>query len=177
MGLRNEVQNTPQTLATMVEAARERGDDALALYLQDRHTSALYFFGYVVELLLKVAFFRCLGESTATPWRAPPGERSLLRRFRQQLTDLSAAGNWVAYDMEGLHALDGWAWLLMKTWRRTDSYDRHLAQQMVRRVLAVRDVWSVELRYWPGHAAAANVERVVPHIDWLEQHLTRTWSQ
>ena len=61
----------PDSIDEFRASAQQRWTDAVRLIQVDRGTAAIYFSGYVVEMLLKAAYFELIGYQFRQPIRLP----------------------------------------------------------------------------------------------------------
>ena len=145
-------------------AATERYWDGLALATNNlpRNTGAIYCFGYVVEMLLKVAYFRVTGVADAQNLNVGP---------------LAAMRTQAAWRGRNLHDLQGLVSLLIDV-RQTlgIAFDPAVAAQMLWYVLTVDAHWRETLRYKHTPALEEELHEVYYSVEWIWEHRDLLWS-
>ncbi len=147
-------------------AATERYVDAMALAQAGRRTGAVYLYGYVVEMLLKVAYFRVLGFGDADP---------INRSAMQAAVGESPASTARVLGLNGtrnLHNIDAWSELLV-TFRRAKGLlypDPGVSHLLITNVSRVGELWAETVRYHKNTAYGHELARVENACQWLVEH-------
>jgi len=147
----------------LLQAAVERFWDGfdLATGTAQRYTGAVYILGYVVEMLLKVGFFRISGipdNVDVKPY-------------------LGTARTHTSWTGRNYHDLQAWCNLLIDArLRRGVQFDPVFAGELTRRVMAVGLHWREDLRYKQSPANDAEVSDVLENADWVLSNCILLWS-
>lgn len=155
MGLisRLDAQKPWETWPLLDLAAWERYWDGLELATgtAGRKVGAIYLFGYAVEILLKVAFFRQQDWSPSQPI-----DRNVI----------SNHANWrkksTLHDLKALASL-----LIAERKQRGKPYDPVFAGVLNIHVDVLVLHWRETLRYWHGTASEKEVNEVLQSIEWI----------
>ena len=144
-------------------AATERYHDALALSWAERRTAAIYLFGYVVEMLLKAAYFRILRYGDTDPIDLAAMRAAVGDNPASAARALGLAGT------RNLHDIGAWAELLVafRTARGPLYPDVGFAAFLIDRVSDVRQRWTETIRYHKNRAYQHELERVENACRWL----------
>jgi hypothetical protein len=145
-----------------MDAARsDRYWDALACAGDDRDFGACYLFGYVIEMLLKVAYFRFIA--------IPPSDD--LRPF------LVSVGRSPRFARRGrLHNIESWAEELLEVrQRRWRPLDPSLAGALLMNTAEVAANWSEVLRYRRSIPAGDEATQLLRLADWFVDHRDALW--
>lgn len=151
-----------ETWPQMELAAEQRYWDGLTLALGEAgsETGALYLLGYVVEMLLKTAYFRVT--SIAPAHNLAPHLRTAHRDARWR------GGN--------LHNLQSWFYLLNDVrFFQGKPWNPVLASSIERHVLVVDAHWRESLRYTAFAANGAELEETLASVDWLLTQYDSLW--
>lgn len=154
---------TVETWPEIESAAEQRFWDGLALVTSGGRgeTGAVYLFGYVVEMLLKTAYFRVRGV-------ARHADTSTERRHARRL----AAG----YGRRNDHDLNYWVFVLE---RMRDVSGRPLDPAVsgaIRfRVGIVADHWNESLRYRDAQPTEDEIHDVLRNVEWIREHYKDMW--
>jgi len=149
-----------ETWPRLRSAATERFWDGfdLATSGEDRRLGAIYLLGYVVEMLLKVAFFR------VREWPT------------NQAVDLGAVKAHTAWVGGNLHNVTGLADLLIaERGILNRPFDPVFAGELRRRVLIVASHWRENLRYRSAVAETDELAEVYQSVDWLVTNADELW--
>jgi len=155
------------TWAELQRAADERYWDGMSLATdpEDRRCGALYLWGYVAEMLLKVAYYRIRS--------VPYGEdlRNELAGMRDRALALGFTwrGNW--HNLESLVSL-----LIQERSTRGRPLDAYFAEELRHHIDAIAENWSETLRYKDVRALPEETALVFRSLDWLRSHVTELWS-
>jgi len=152
-----------ETWPTMERAAEARFWDGMVLAIDasDHSTGAVYLLGYVVEMLLKTAYFQMTGVST----------NESLEPYLQQ------ARKKPAWTGRNLHDLKSWAALINEVrFVRGKAWSPILAGSIERHVLIVSSHWRESLRYTSFTATNAELEEVLTSVGWLRANYDLLWS-
>ena len=147
----------------LLQAAEERFWDGfdLATGTAQRYTGAVYILGYVVEMLLKVAFFRISGIPDNVD-------------VKPYLNTAKTHSSWTG---RNYHDLQAWCNLLIvDRLHRGVQFDPVFAAELTRRVLLVGLHWREDLRYKHNQANDAEVSEVLENTDWVLSNRTLLWS-
>jgi hypothetical protein len=147
-------------------AATERYRDAVALSLAGRRTGAIHLYGYVVEMLLKAAYFRVLRFGDTTPVDLPAMRAAVGDNPASVARTLGLAGT------RNLHDIGAWAELLVafRTTHGPVYPDVRFGVVLIDRVGVVRERWSETIRYHKNTAYEHELERVESACRWLVDH-------
>jgi hypothetical protein len=149
-----------ETCPRLQAAAMERFWDGfdLATSKDERRLAAVYLLGYVVEVFLKVAFFRV---------RAWPADQPI---------DLDAVRTHAAWAGGNLHNLTGLADVLIaERGILNRPLDPVFAGELRRRVLVVASHWRENLRYRATPALGEELAEVCQSVDWLVANAEELW--
>ncbi len=153
----------------MEEAAKERFADGLCLALSEdqRRTGAIYLWGYVAEMVLKVAYYRVRGLGPADETSAE------LRGMRDRARFLGSP--WTGGHSR--HRAQDLAYLLVCERRaRRRALDPYLAQELQGHAQTIAAHWSENLRYRNVDAASNELEEFFNSVDWLLTNRVLFWS-
>ena len=154
MGYRKTLEDNPETVQDLEISARRRLDEAMALYIEEKHHCAIYIAGLSAEMYLKTACFFLGSAKPGDPVSvhlAPLKRRTYCPPFRA--------------DFESGHGLWFWSQELIR--RRTD---RHLAQVPPRFLEVAAGIymdWFIGMRYRPGSATEEDAARFITLVEWL----------
>ncbi|GAB4459957.1 MAG: hypothetical protein OHK0029_23200 [Armatimonadaceae bacterium] len=160
MSLRVEWEGETETPQLLERALVDRFSAANALLAHGQWDTAIYLFGYVVEMVLKTAYFRAIRNSLFAPVGA------MLRPARN-------AGNRLIPGIpdENYHSLRFWSELL-RAERRQQNRVLHPVTEMwlaeYTRVLYQN--WMVEMRYHPNRADRRTAVDVAEAATWFFDH-------
>lgn len=154
-----------------MEAAREdRYSDSLTCALDGREFAACYLMGYVIEMLLKSAFYRFDGVPLVADLRG--GLRSA--RKHPRFKPVTGSPSILAH---GLHNIRAWGDHLIDTRQRTGrALDVRVASRLVYELCWVQNNWSETLRYRRSIPASDEVHRFLKIADWLRSEYVTLWS-
>lgn len=168
----------PDTLAKLEEAATRRYAAAVKL-TGDEPLSALYLFGYAIEMRLKAAYYRLA--ALAERWNIsqplpgnPDSPRAIAEREIKRLRPLwglpprSVVG----------HDLGGWAILVIETraHHTLGGLDGELRDEFWGHVQRAEMHWSQILRYRPNKPYDYELEYVAAAAGWMKQNYRGLWS-
>ncbi|MCI0701842.1 MAG: hypothetical protein L0241_12230 [Planctomycetia bacterium] len=147
-------------------AATERYADAAAIVTARRRTAAIYLYGYVVEMLLKAAYFRLVGYGDADPidvvaLRAAVGESSA-----SMSRTLGLPGT------RNFHDLSAWVNLIV-AYRASRSLvyaEAGFGMTLTAQVTVIDDRWTETIRYHKNTAYQHELDRVAGSCEWLVNH-------
>jgi hypothetical protein len=142
-------------------AAIERFWDAteLAVSHEGRRTAALYLYGYVVEIALKVAFFRLLGWPAAQPI---------------QLKALNTHAAWQGKNGHDLAAIVD-VLIAERCLPGNVPFNPVFAASLKRRVLTTASHWREVIRYRCTAAAQAEVAEAYECAEWILENRKDLW--
>jgi len=141
-----------ETWAVLHRAAEERFRDGMELATGhwERLTGAIYLFGYVAEMILKVAIFRTRNWSGQHP------------------INISWFKNYASHKCYNLHDIDGLANLLIDERRSNNNpFDPVFAAELVHNAKTVSANWRETLRYRSIAAQHAELSEVFQSVEWL----------
>jgi len=171
----------PQTVLEMEAALQERFGDASLIAPKGSAVGALYLWGYVVELLLKTAFFRLCDPSTAPVVSNAVTVPDDWPRLRACAEDY-AAGMGRSRRFVRQHDLRFWRDMLQK---RRGELGLDITSADWRKIVAevdwVDDNWAVALPYHESGGttplvSAADVADMLSRVDDLRNERVRMWS-
>ena len=152
-----------ESWSTLHAAAEERFWDGFDLATSEagRHTGAIYLFGYVAEMLLKVAFFRVRG----------------FPAYGNVYPHLHIAQNHAAWTGGNLHSLEAWTEVLIATRASLGiPLDTVFASQLRMNVAVLVSHWRESLRYKYSEADSQELREVFDLVDWLLANRNVLWS-
>jgi hypothetical protein len=163
--LRDRLQSQPETLQEFELAAEQKYGEAIELMTAGYSGAGIYLMGYVSEMLLKVGYFRYIGN---TP------------------TDLIEPGLGVAYKRgqlliphvhhESYHSLRFWALLLVEERQhRNNPLNPPLEGDFLACSQRLYQYWWVEMRYRRDLAVPDDVETVYSDTTWLRDNHAMLW--
>jgi hypothetical protein len=168
--------NRADTIGEFERAAEDRGDDADCLRGGTRHFWAVYTMGYRAEMLLKSAYFRCLGlpeNEDLKSWLKPQDAQNWLKF-------MTGTGT---FSKGALHDLLFLARLLIEERRYAAAHfgmghamPLELANRLLAEVKCIALNWEVRMRYWGSTPAAAEFREVKRAVSWIRQNHQRLWS-
>lgn len=160
------------TLGKLEAAARMRFREAEKLYAAGEPLSAIYLYGYSVEIRLKVAYYRMKGlvrRSSITDRLRRDAEREVTRL-------LKATSPPPPVGPTGHHVM-GWTFLVQAT--RGATGRTPLAVEFVRKlhehVDTISTCWSVDLRYRANRPYNDEVQGVCAAARWFRVNAGRLW--
>jgi hypothetical protein len=151
-----------ETCETLESAAWERYWDGFELatqQTQDRTTGALYLLGYVVEVVLKVGFFRIIG--------IPAGTRVDLRSIRSHQ---AWTQNTNLHDIVPLARV-----LVAERDLRSKPLDPVFAGVLDRHVQILATHWSESVRYRATQALPEEIAEVYECAEWILANRETLW--
>lgn len=154
----------------MEQAAEDRYWDALTCGLESRSFGACYLLGYVVEMLLKCAFFRYDGRSLDSDLRPYLSAAAREETFRRGDHSRRFAGH-------PLHNIEAWINHLVEARDRADDpLDPRLAARLIVEGSWVARNWSEAMRYRRSVEAGPEAERFLEVADWIRSNHMDLWS-
>lgn len=158
------------TIASFERAAAARLRDATVLRRADRRLSAVYLYGYAVEMWIRAAYFRTLYRSTGQPDTTP---------FRREHRE-RAVNEWKALGLQkrpGPHDIEGWARLVVRKReqlaRRAGSdvqlYESEFANEIVNRAVILSLVWREYMRYRSPNVRAGEARSAAVEAAWFKK--------
>jgi hypothetical protein len=151
-----------ETCETLESAAWERYWDGFELatqQTQDRPTGALYLLGYVVEVVLKVGFFRTT--------QIPPGTRVDLRSIRSHQ---AWTQNTNLHDVVALARV-----LVAERDVRRRPFDPVFAGLLDRHVQTLATHWNESVRYRATQALPEEIAEVYESAEWILANRETLW--
>ncbi len=147
-------------------AATERYADAGALARAGRRTGAIYLYGYVVEMLLKAAYFRLIHHGDNTPIGV--GDM----RLATGVNPASTARSLGLDGTQNLHDLTTWGELIVAYRNRNGLLytGAGFARFLTVNVAIVRGRWTETIRYHKNIAYRHELDRVTQACDWIVEH-------
>ncbi len=121
----------PHSTSRLQRAAEQRFVEAECLMERRHYLAALYFYGYVAEIVLGCAYFRMRGYSPTDAITMSELRRILnTAKMKSRMEDKS-------------HPIDGWAVLLIEE----RAYARRIERSLRDKSLFISENWSPALRY------------------------------
>lgn len=164
----------PQTWQSMIDAARLRLEETERLYYATDYAGAIYLSGYVVELVLKSAYFQAEGVY---------GSADDLERLCKKpngLVDRSGSSVWSAqphallgYSERG-HDLLAWYYALNRI--RATPMRAGVASSALNHTAQVAAVWGTFRRYDSRPAFGHEARLVHTSVRWLYDNRVALWS-
>lgn len=166
MALRQQILSSPETLSDLAWAAEQRFADAQNLLDGARFTGAVCFLGLSVEIWLKLACFRFLGATLASPVHAQLGPARAWMRVHAPMTG-----------HESYHSLLFWTEYLIR--RRLASarplstnLTGELRHHVANRLFAD---WLIDLRYRFASVSEGLATRVYNDALWVHHSWPSLW--
>lgn len=155
----------PDSIQRYERAAMARLRDGRLLRRSEREFWAIYTLGYVVELILKTAFFRLSG------LRVSEDVRPTLKLARPWAKALQ-----IRYEARNLHDLMFWWSLLVCERGILDRpYSKEFSRALSVRIVQVQKHWREDMRYYPSLVAGEEARRVAAAASWIVQHRADLW--
>jgi hypothetical protein len=154
----------PDSVGEFRVAARQRFQEGLVLAASDRHTAAIYLWGYAAEMTLKSAYFAAIGFSETQP--------ITIADLRGAAASAPSMGV-VWPGPNRFHDLRAWAELLVAFRTATPGLAYPVPgfdKEIVRRSRHVHLLWSEILRYHKNIAYGYEMNRVKAEANWLLAH-------
>lgn len=156
MGYRDRLEATPETVQDLELAAARRLEEAMELFLANRHHTAIYVAGLAAEMYLKTACYFVGGAQPADATdalfsAARPNPRRYVPPFRA--------------DFEFGHGLWFWSQELMA--RRQRRQLRRVPNRFIQVSAALYLDWYVGMRYRPGAATVNDAAQFLTNVEWL----------
>lgn len=165
MGLWGRLQGSAETWSGMELAAERRLSDAfiLAVSSERSETAAVYLWGYVVEIVLKTAYFREMGRSRFV-------DISETRR-------LAATTYRGAYGRRGNdHDLLYWLFVLERVkFSHGHPIRPEYLGSLRLHIGIVADNWSESLRYHHAQPTPQELNEVYESVEWIWKNRNRLW--
>ena len=152
------------TLSQIEKAATQRFAEAVWLVEGRHRLAAVYFFGYVVEIVLCLAYFRMKDSSPMVPIKS----KDVNQAFKAAKSRNKTNGN-------KAHPIDGWAKLLIEEQRslHPPPFDEKLVLLIRERVSAIVDLWRPTLRYQSFDVSEEQVNAARHAADWFLKNSSR----
>jgi len=153
----------PDTVSRLERAAERRCAEADWLSEGKHHLAALYFYGYVAEIVLGLTYFRMIGYNAKEPILRDALNKTLkLTRSRSLMSDKA-------------HPVDGWALLLIEERARLypPAYERRMERLLRDRALVISENWSPKLRCRAIEIGEDQVTPVRESAHWLLENSQR----
>ena len=154
MGYRAILEISPETVQDLEMSAQRRLDEAMALYVTERHHTAIYIAGLSAEMYLKTACFFLGGARPADPvgvHLAPLNPKRYTPPFQG--------------DFESGHGL--WFWSQELLHRRRNLRVRPAPNRFLQVIAAIYTDWFIGMRYRPGSATGDDAARFITQVEWL----------
>lgn len=166
MSYRFQISSQPETLQDFEVAADARYWDAVHLAVESRQHGAIYLFGYVAEIRLKLACFRIDRARPSDPIASLLGPvRTYQRRYLPTLKT------------ENYHSLEFWLYLLRhKRTRLGQPLLPPFDQRLVQCVRRIHSSWRVEMRYRADSPSLQDMVNVYNDVSWLHTNAHLLWS-
>jgi hypothetical protein len=154
------------TIRDMESALEDRYFDALCCVLDEpsdrkRFFGGCYLLGYVMEISLKVAFFRFGGIGVIDDLTMPRASLGGMIRKNQNA---------------GLHDLVALVTtLIAERAARGNPYDRQFATDLTAFVTKAAKHWKVEMRYQEAVPAVNEFHELLDSVDWVMNNRQRLW--
>ncbi len=145
------------TISRLEKAAARRFIEAEWLVEGKHHLTAIYFFGYAVEITVGTAYFRMKGYGLLDPLLPVDRNKALIAaKGRSLMTDKS-------------HPIDGWAELLIeeKGALFPPAFERKIERAIRNKTVELRDNWGPKLRYRSMDATEEQVKAAREAADWF----------
>jgi hypothetical protein len=153
----------PDTISRLARAAERRCSEADWLAEGKHRLAAIYFFGYVAEIVLGTAYFKMRGYKSTDPILRGDLDRTLkLARSRSRMP-------------EKTHPVDGWALLLIeeKAQLYPPAYEKRMERLLRDRALLISENWSPKFRYRAIEIGEDQVTPVRNAAHWLLENSHR----
>ena len=158
------------TLGEYEVAGEDRFRDAMVLARQGRRMGAIYMFGYVVEAMLKCAFFRLLDYRPETLIRLGAGGVDDPRQLGR--TDLG-----VTEHAEGPHNPLFWARMVVELRIRNESpLSAEATRALISKAQRIRNNWKVAMRYCRDRSDLTDLREVWKDVMWMRTQYSMLWS-
>ena len=153
----------PECIREFERAATERYADAGRLADGDRRTGAIYLYGYVVEMLLKAAYFRLIGYGDADPIDFVAMRNAVGESPASMASSLGLTGT------RNLHDISAWSALIVafRASRLLLYPDPEFEATLTAHVAVVHDRWSETIRYHKNVAYRHELDRVGAACEWV----------
>lgn len=167
MSFRERIRSNPETLEEFELAWRMRYAEGMLLLDNPKTRSGgVYLLGYVVEMILKTAYFRFVGAKSQDQIDA------LLTAIA-----FKSAAKKLPVDVESYHSLLFWMELLVTArdqQRRRLPAHLHTALRSYSEIL--HENWLVEIRYHSLEPAAEEWHAVQEAVNWFNNHHASLWQ-
>jgi len=156
----------PDSIREFNAAADERFRDAVRLADADRRTASIYFFGYAVEMLVKVAFLRVAGHAEHTPITTADLRNYVGDKHGSVAHSLGLPG------AKNLHDIFAWVELLIAYRSATGQkyYHPEFSDLLRTHVITIHTLWSENLRYHRNIAYNFELNGVRTACEWIREH-------
>lgn len=165
MPLRQRLEAVPEAVQEFDLAAAQKYQEGAALIVAGYDGAGIYLLGYSAEMMLKNAYFRCMGASWAD-------------RIAPRLGLALAAGRALTplVPHEGYHSLRFWASLL----RETRRFQRRplpplLDAQFVSRTRRLHQNCWIGARYRRAQATGLEAATVQADAAWIQRNYSALW--
>lgn len=165
MSMHDRLEEAPETVQDLEQAALDRLAEAKELVAAGQTTGAAYLAGYVAEMVLKMATFRINGHlpnDAVRPLLAPARHRAK-----------AAYGD--GLDHHNFHSVLFWA-LLLAADRRRLGRPAAIATQTVNRARHIHEAWAVSMRYRSDVLDLEGAKKVLEEVGWMHSNRLRLWS-
>ncbi len=144
-------------------AATERYLDAIQLADSNRRTGAIYLFGYVVEMLLKVGFLRLAGYADDDPVSPQDLRQHVGTNPTSTARSLGLPGS------KNLHDLSAWSDLIIayRSSRNRPYNDNRFAAKLHLNVSVIAHRWTEAIRYHKNYAYVQELTAVRVSSAWI----------
>jgi hypothetical protein len=147
----------PDTISRLQSAAKRRCAEADWLVGGKHYLAALYFYGYVAEIILGSAYFRMIGYNGNDPILPVPLKKALdLARSRSTMKDKA-------------HPVDGLALLLIEEKANLygPAYEKRTERSLRESALILRENWGPKLRYRAIELKEDHIELIRKSAHWF----------
>jgi hypothetical protein len=160
MGYRTILESTPETVQDLEISAQRRLDEAVDLYVTEKHHTAIYIAGLSAEMYLKTA---CYFLGGAKPADLSGSHLAPLMSKKYKPPFLA--------DRESGHGLWFWSQELMH--RRRNLHLSRTPKRFLQVIASIYMDWFVEMRYRPGSANGDDAARFITQVEWLANNHSR----
>ena len=151
----------PDTIRKFERAAPQRIKEAETLVVGEHRLTAIYLYGYAIEMLLKAVYFKQIlrygvnmeiDRETRTRVEARARDSELMSRSEP-------------------HDFSGWARLLVEDRRvlKKDEYEKKFGQQIVDKAALAYEKWRPAMRYRVTDASEGDVQAIQSVAGWFLQ--------
>lgn len=166
MNLRTQILNSLETFSDFAWAADQRFREAEELLFAGRTVGAVYLFGLASEMWLKMACFRLLGATPATPVSSFLGPAKTWMAI-----------NGVGIQPESYHSLVFWAeYLVRRRFHAANPLPGQLIGRLRHHVMNRLFLdWRIEMRYRLVVLPESAATRVYNDTTWVRQNWNLLW--